>query len=69
MLAVIDLSGGENLNIPTIKILHTVTNDHLIQGNMWLFSTVLEIDFGPLTANLWSDWNPQKRANCDKWNQ
>ena len=29
----------------------------------------LKINCGPPTANLWSDWSPQKRVNRDKLDQ
>ena len=29
----------------------------------------LKISYGPPTTNLWSDWSPEKRVNCDKLNQ
>ena len=34
-----------------------------------LRSPALKISWGPPTANLWPDWSPQKRVNCNKLDQ
>ena len=41
---------------------------HCALQNTGGWHPALKIYFGPPTANLWSNWSPQKCVKCNKWN-
>ena len=43
--------------------------NRLIKPDFGVRDPALKISWGPPTANLWPDWSPQKRVNCNKLDQ